>query len=195
MKTNTTSRALAAALLFPAALMAGEAEMTNTTIYSEPAPTQHQGWFLGGGADYMFDAGDVFYNGHLGYNFGNGSSLFLESGWLGEEETVFPFLQADVDIIPVTLNFKQEFMFNERFGFYAGAGAGAANVDVAAGLVNEDDWVLSAQAFAGVVYNVTPNFELYTGVRYLWMDDVDIAGANLGKFDGLGVGAGLRFNF
>ena len=179
-------------------LQAGEAEMTNTTVYPQgPSYTQHRGWYLGGGVDYMFDAEEPFYNGHLGYDFGNGSSLFLESGWLGEEEGpsfLFPFT-ADVDIVPVTLNYKYEHMFNDAFGLYAGIGAGASNVDVSAGVFSDDDWVLTAQAFAGLVYNVTPNFEIYAGARYVWLDDVSLFGANIDDLDDVGVGAGLRFNF
>lgn len=189
--------ASAGILSFPALLRAGEAEATTTTYQPGPAYTQHRGWYLGGGVDYLIDAEEPFYNGHLGYDFGNGSSLFVESGWLGDEEGpsfLFPFT-ADVDVVPVTLNYKYEYMFNEAFGLYIGAGAGASNVDVSAGPFSDDDWVFTAQAFAGVVFNVTPNFEIYAGARYLWLDDVSLFGANIDDLDDVGVGAGIRFNF
>jgi opacity protein-like surface antigen len=195
MKT-TTSLTLALALAAPSIATAGEAVMTNTTTTAAPMTyaTQHQGWFLGGGADYFFDAEEPYYNGHLGYDFGNGSSLFLEAGWIGEEEFVFP-INVDLDIVPITLNYKYEWMFNDRFGLYAGVGAGASNVDVSAGLFNDDDWTLTAQAFAGLVYNVSESFEIYAGARYLWIDDPDLFGANLDKLDDVGAGVGIRFNF
>lgn len=195
MKT-TTSLTLALALAAPSIATAGEAEMTNTTTTSAPMTytSQHQGWYLGGGADYLFDAEEPFYNGHLGYDFGNGSSLFLESGWIGEEEFVFP-VNVDLDIVPITLNYKYEWMFNDRFGLYAGVGAGASNVDVNVGFISDDDWTLTAQAFAGLVYNVSENFEIYGGARYLWIDDPDLFGANLDKLDDVGAGVGIRFNF
>jgi opacity protein-like surface antigen len=192
---------LAAALFLalPMGLQAGEAVSTNTTqSYQAPmAPTQHQGWYLGGGVDYMIDAEEPFYNIHLGYDFGNGSSLFLESGWLGEEEDpsfLFPFA-ADLDIVPITINYKYEWMFTDAFGLYVGAGLGASNIDISAGPVGDDDWVFTAQAFAGLVYNVTPNFEIYAGARYVWLDDVSVFGANFDDLDDIGVGAGIRFNF
>ncbi|MEK7949361.1 outer membrane protein [Luteolibacter soli] len=197
MKYNTL---LAAAALFaiPSGLKAGEAVSTNTQSYQAPmTTTQHQGWYLGAGVDYMFDAEEPFYNGHVGYDFGNGSSLFLESGWIGEEEDasfLFPF-SADVDIVPVTINYKYEWMFNDHFGVYAGLGLGAANVDVSAGLASGDDWSFMAQAFAGVVYNVTPNFEIYAGARYMWIDDVSLLGTSIDDLDDVGLGAGIRFNF
>jgi opacity protein-like surface antigen len=186
-------------LLSASSLWAGEVAATTThtqATYSPPF-TEHLGWFLGGGVDYMLDAEEAYYNGHVGYDFGNGSSLLLEAGWLGEDEDpsfLLPFA-ADVDIVPVTLNFKHEFMFTDKFGFYLGVGAGGANVDVSMGAFGGDEWVLTAQAFAGLVYNVTPNFEIYAGARYLWMDDVDFAGASLDDLDDVGLGAGIRFNF
>jgi hypothetical protein len=193
---NTIALTTALLLGVPSLLTAGEAEMTNTTMTTAPSTyaTQHMGWYLGGGVDYMIDSEEPFFNGHLGYDFGNGSSLFLESGWMGEEETIFP-VNIDIDIVPITLNYKYEYMFNERFGLYAGLGAGSSLVDISAGFVSDDDWVFTAQAFAGLVYNVSENFEIYSGVRYLWMDDVSLFGANIDDLDDFGVGAGIRFNF
>ena len=195
---NTIALLATMALAVPSLVRGGEAEMTNTSTYQAPTyTTQHQGWYLGGGVDYLIDAEEPFYTGHIGYDFGNGSSLFLESGWLGEEEEpsfLFPFT-ADVDVVPITLNYKYEYMFTDTFGLYAGVGGGASNVDVSAAFVSDDDWVLTAQAFAGLVWNVTPNFEVYAGARYLWLDDVDLFGANFDDLDDVGVGGGIRFNF
>ena len=191
---STTAFATILALGASPLLMAGEAETTQTTV-TQPSPVYSDGgWFLGGGADYMLDAEEVFYNGHLGYDFGNGSSLFLEAGWLGEEQSGFP-ANIDLDIVPITIDYKYEFAFTDSFGLYVGAGVGGANVDISAGFVSDDEWVLTAQAFAGLVFEVTPSFEIYTGVRYLWMDDVSLAGANVDSLDDFGVGAGIRFNF
>ena len=176
-------------------LMAGEAESTNTTMTSQPASSYSDGgWFAGVGADYMFDAEEVFFNGHFGYDFGSGSSLFLEAGWISNEDSGFP-AAVDVDIVPITIDYKYEFAFSDTFGLYVGAGVGGANVDVSAGFVSGDDWVLAAQAFAGLVFEVTPNFEIYTGLRYLWVDDADVLPANSNGFDDVGIGAGIRFNF
>ena len=66
---------------------------------------------------------------------------------------------------------------------------------VSAGFVSDDQWEFTAQAFAGVVYNVSPNFEIYAGARYMWLDDVSLFGANIDDLDDVGVGAGIRFNF
>lgn len=199
MKSTIALTIAAAAIALPGTLMAGEAVVTNTgttgtiteTAYGE---TPH--WFIGGGVDYFIDSEEPFYNGHLGYDFGNGSALFLESGWMGEEQTAFPLLvNIDIDIVPITFNYKYQYDFTDRFGFYIGGGLGASSVDVNAGLASDDEWVFTAQAFAGFVYNVSSNFEIYAGARYLWMDDVSLFGANLDDLDDVGVGGGIRFNF
>ncbi|MCW1883234.1 porin family protein [Luteolibacter flavescens] len=193
----TTLLASALALSITAA-HAGDAVATSPQTYSSPMTNpDHIGWYLGAGVDYLTDAEEAFYNGHVGYDFGNGSSLFLESGWIGQDESpsfFFPF-STDVDVVPVTLNYKYEYKFTEKFGFYVGAGAGASYVDVNAGPLSDDDWVLTLQGFAGVVYNVSETFEVYAGARYMWLDDVSLFGANVDDLDDVGVGAGIRFNF
>lgn len=198
MKTTTIALITALALGLPSALMAGDAVTTTTgttgTIAADYGTSPH--WFIGGGADYMIDSEEGFYNGHIGYDFGNGHAIFLESGWMGQEETAFPLLvNIDVDIVPITANYKYRYNFNESFGLYAGVGLGASSVDVNAGFASDDDWVFTAQAFAGLVYNVNPNFEIYAGARYMWMDDVSLFGANLDDLDDVGIGGGIRFNF
>ena len=97
MKANTLVTAVLA-LAGSSLLMAGEAESTNTTMTSQPASSYSDGgWFMGAGADYMFDAEEVFFNGHFGYDFGSGSSLFVEAGWISNEDSGFPAV-VDVDI-------------------------------------------------------------------------------------------------
>ena len=114
MKANTLVTAVLA-LAGSSLLMAGEAESTNTTMTSQPASSYSDGgWFMGAGADYMFDAEEVFFNGHFGYDFGSGSSLFLEAGWISNEDSGFP-AAVDVDIVPITIDYKYEFAFSDTF--------------------------------------------------------------------------------
>jgi opacity protein-like surface antigen len=199
MKTTTIALTAAFALGLPSALMAGDAVTTTTATtgtITETAYGETPHWFIGGGVDYWVDSEEPFYNGHVGYDFGNGSALFVESGWIGQEETAFPFLvNIDIDVVPITFNYKYQYNFTERFGLYAGLGLGASNVDVSAGFTSDDDWVFTAQAFAGLVYNVSSNFEIYAGARYIWLDDVSLFGANVDDLDDVGVGGGVRFNF
>ncbi|QJE94253.1 outer membrane protein [Luteolibacter luteus] len=198
---STIALSIAAAFALSGTLLAGDAVVTNTastgTITQSTSYGETPHWILGGGVDYLVDAEEAFYNGHFGYDFGNGSALYIESGWTGEEETtVFPVLaNIDVDIVPVTLNYKYQYNFTERLGFYVGGGLGASNVDVNVGALGDDEWVFTAQAFAGLVYNVSSSFEIYAGARYIWMDDVSLFGTNIDDLDDVGVGGGIRFNF
>jgi opacity protein-like surface antigen len=177
-----------------------------------PAPSyESYGWFLGGGGDYLLDAEEMFWNGHIGYNLSEDSSIFLEAGWLGEDDEftieylvggevpvqVSEDLDIDIDIVPVTLNYKYEWAMGDKLSWYIGAGLGAANIDVEVeGFGSDDEWTFMAQAFTGLVYEFTPAFEGYFGVRYMWLDEPDFGDdADLDNFDDFGVGAGLRFNF
>lgn len=153
-------------------------------------------WFLGGGADYMFDSEEVFWNGHIGYNLSEASALFIEAGWIGEDED-FGNTNISIDVVPVTLNYKYEWALGDQLSWYLGAGLGAANIDVdVEDFGSEDEWSFMAQAFTGLVYEFTPAFEAYLGVRYMWFDEPDFGGSgDLDDFDDWGVGLGLRFNF
>ncbi|MEO0018854.1 MAG: hypothetical protein RLZZ522_2137 [Verrucomicrobiota bacterium] len=45
------------------------------------------------------------------------------------------------------------------------------------------------------MYNVSPAFEVFGGVRWIYMDDTDIRGVNVELSDDVLFEAGLRFNF
>lgn len=157
-------------------------------------------WYLGGGGDYMFDSEEFYWNGHLGYNLSDASSLFLEAGWIGDDEDVSVGrvdINVDIDIVPVSLNYKYEWAIGDKLSWYLGVGAGAANIDVEVeDYGSDDEWTFMAQAFTGLVYEFTPAFEGYLGVRYMWFDEPDFGDdGDLDSFDDFGVGVGLRFNF
>ena len=192
-----------ASLALPAAAFAGEyvapaAPAPAPMAYDEPA------WFFGLGADYLLDSEEMFWNGHFGKNLGAGNSVFLESGWIGQDDSYFDTdlgstVSTELDVIPITLNYKYEMPLTERLGFYVGGGLGVSYLDVeASGLglsADDNDWSFTAQAFAGLVFELAPSFDLYTGFRYLWIDDTDLFGANIEDVDDYSVGAGIRFKF
>jgi len=207
---------LTAALLLPTSAFAGEPVSAKAPApYVEPEPACLTAWFLGAGADHLVDAEETYYNGHIGYDFGCGHALFLEVGFVNQSETLGfntvqppnsaqqPYLvavNADIDIIPVTINYKYEYSFTDRFGFYIGAGIGASYIDTSVtaggiGGISDDEWSFTAQAFAGLVYNVSESFEIYGGARYLWLDSPSVLGFNFDDLDDFGVGGGIRFNF
>lgn len=171
----------------------------DTTPAPAPAASYESCWFLGGGGDYLLDSEETYWNGHIGYNLSDASSLFLEVGWVGDDEDFsVGNIDFNVDIVPVTFNYQYEWALCDQLSWYLGVGAGAASIDVDAGdFWSDDQWSFMAQAFTGLVYEFTPSVEGYLGVRYMWFDEPDFneGGADLNDFDDFGVGAGLRFNF
>lgn len=108
----------------------------------------------------------------------------------------------DLNIIPITFNIKLERDLTDRLSAYMGAGVGAAYMDLDAdggkhgkpdgngtveaygpmngnGFSSDESWVFTAQLFAGLSYEVTSNFELYGGARWIYFDDPDFEGVKL----------------
>ncbi|GAA5480584.1 hypothetical protein Hhel01_04112 [Haloferula helveola] len=182
-------------------------------------------WFIGGSAGYLFDFEEPMYHAHLGIekscNDISSHALFLEVGWTEKDDTylsqpifVGDFrvrlgLTSDIEIVPVTLNYKYERMIANRLNFYIGAGVGIAFVDYDATLTaigspaapvstGDSDEVFAAQVFTGLVFDVTEHFEIYGGARWIHIDDGDIMYSPIGvqplEDDFLGE-LGIRFNF
>ncbi|GAA5497606.1 hypothetical protein Rhal01_03802 [Rubritalea halochordaticola] len=211
-----TILALPLALGLTAAAQAGEV-MTAKEVIPPPDPCRLQ-WFLGASGGYLTDAEEEMY--HL--QFGaekwcptHSHALYLEVGYtefdndydVEDRQQVFPapgLYDLDVEIIPVTLNYKYERSFSNNLGWYIGAGAGIAFVDMdLEGLSVDDsydDEVFYAQVFTGLTYNFSESFEIFGGVRYIFMDDPDLTGNsdvddNASIDEDLLVELGLRWNF
>ena len=227
MTRNTTPMmkpTLLTLLLSTAAALAGESakQPIPPPPASEPAPWN---WFAGASAGYLADYEEAMYHLHLGIDFPpRGAclhSLFVEIGWTSADDTylsppialgdtqVSLALDSEVEIVPLTLNYKFERRIGERFSGYLGVGAGIAFVDYeSTGVVlgaaappfssSGSDTVFAAQIFGGVVYQVSDAFELYGGVRWIHLDDADITTGPFGVAileDDLLVETGFRFNF
>lgn len=126
-------------------------------------------------------------------NYLNYAALFTQSGTAS----------YDLRIIPITANIKFEREVATNLGVYVGAGLGMANVDLDVSVGNnsfsDDDWVFVAQAFAGLVYNVTEAVEVYGGARYIYYSDADLSDKGVGGTLELGddflLELGARYNF
>ncbi len=173
-------------------------------------------WFAGASGGYLLDKESDMVHGHLGIDLPSrvadfDQALFLEVGWtecgddreyLSEGYSVVPPIAddgvgpyedvdsmaftTDLQIIPITLNWKLERPLASGLGFYMGAGAGIAIVDIdVSGTINgsDDDVVFFGQVFAGLLYNLTDDFEVYGGVRAIYMDEPDL------RVDGMDLGA------
>lgn len=150
----------------------------------------------------MFDElEELYWYGQVGSKLSAQSALFLELGWIGyEDDASFGgvSVSADLDIVPITLNYSYEFDFTDRLSMYLGGGLGTAYSELegtASGFgtgfsSSQDDWVFMFQGFSGLMYEFTPALEGFVGLRYMWFDDP------LGvELDDWGIGAGVRFNF
>lgn len=202
MKTRT--------LLFTLALSstAIPSAIAGTQAIYEPAPqpvAQNNvwEWFVGGSAGYLFEADEDIYTLQLGANSpwtvsGRNIALFVEAGWTENHDNTPPpgALGGDgnMDIVPITFNVKFEKLIASQLGAYFGGGLGTSYVDSnLSGPFGGDDWVLTAQVFAGLTYHVNDNFEIFGGGRWLYLDDPDFVGASLG--DDWMLEGGLRFKF
>ena len=203
---------LSLALALPA--FAGTSAKQEIAPAPAPEPSIWQ-WFAGASAGYLLDNEEAFYSAHVGVDTpwnvaGANVALFLEVGYTEPDQSIDFIRQTQFDveneIIPVTLNVKFEKAFTDKFGAYLGAGAGVAFVDTKVKAfgdsASDDDTVFTGQVFAGVVYNVTPSFEVFGGARWIYFDDADVFGAegealglgDLGGSDAL-LEAGIRYNF
>ena len=127
-------------------------------------------------------------------------SDFTESeGGVTEEPLITT--STDIEIIPITLNYKYECELSHKLNWYAGAGAGIALVDVdfeessSNGSISEsdDDTAFYGHIFAGLVYNVSDTIEVFGGARYIFMDDV-LGGESL-LDEEVHYELGARYNF
>lgn len=162
-----------------------------------------------------FDVDDIdldMYTLHFGRSFANTNgwdfAAYLEVAYLhGDTDlnaTLFDgedFVSAsatfDLDIIPVTINFKVE---RELFGpisAYLTGGVGYAWTKLDAENIDKvDDGGFYAQASAGLIWNINESFELYGGARWLHLEDLEFGDDfELGLDDSLAWEVGLRYNF
>lgn len=127
-------------------------------------------------------------------------------------ETGLASFDGEVEFIPVTFNYKLEGCFTDSFKWYVGLGAGASFVDADYSLAitgafptigrrfSDDDVVFTGQVFAGIVWEATDNFEIYSGLRYIYVDDPEFSDVFTGtalnvELEDYLAEAGFRFNF
>lgn len=191
---------------------AKSAKSPNKPIVTAPA-SDPWGWFVGGSGGYLVDNESGMITGHVGVDLpwtlaGMNQAVFLEVGWTecgdafdiarkgndqknrrtrkGFNANTSVAVDTDLQIIPITLNYKLEYEIASHLKLYAGAGAGIAVVDVDASGSgfngSDDDVVFFGQVFAGLLYELTDNLEIYGGVRGLYMDEphLNVSGVSLG---------------
>ena len=89
----------------------------------------------------------------------------------------------DLDIVPITLNVKLERALTDNLNAYFGLGMGAADLGLdvnfggLVGSASDRAWVFTGQVFGGLGYNVTPNWEIYGGARWIYYPDAKFSGS------------------
>lgn len=216
-------KALIALMLVAGTAMAG----TSPKEPIAPPPMQEPSlwkWFIGGSAGYLIDWEEEMYHAQLGvdmpYDWGGFKpSLYLEVGF-AETDASLPIIDttiptavvnttlfSDFRFVPLTINLKLERELAQNLHFYAGVGLGVAFTEFEAYApflagpplqVSEDETVFYAQIFAGLGYDVTEHFEIFTGARWIYLDEPDSLGAAAGVAafeDDVLVEGGVRFTF
>lgn len=139
-----------------------------------------------GGPELAFATGFSI-PGALGYSFGNGLSVELESGYLGVDSAelhVNGFGNLDLDgefrQVPIFANVLYTVDVTDAVGLYVGGGAGVVWSDAEIDGVNGfgfddvdlgDQWNFAAQAKAGVSFRITDAASLNVGYRFFYGKD------------------------
>ena len=124
-----------------------------------------------------------------------GIATNLTSGAAFGNELVLFSETLDIDIVPVTINFKAEHNIYGPIGGYLSGGVGYAWTNVSGSDFDETDGGFYAQAAAGLVWNVTESFDIYGGARWVYLDSLDFGDTGFELEDTLGWEVGARFNF
>lgn len=156
---------------------------------------------------YLIDNQDAYYSARLGYELNARDAIShqaeIELGYTKHSEPSsfgFRIGNAGTKIKPLTLNYRLAITRTEKFGYYLGAGAGMAWVDLGfpgSGLprISASDEVLALQCFGGVTYKPTPAASLHLGLKYLWLGDFKDHGVSAAVGDDLAVTGGVSFRF
>lgn len=162
---------------------------------------------VGAEIGYLLDNQDAYYSGRIGWDFKSGPELShqleLEVGYTQHSETASLLgspVTAKSKITPFMVNYRAETTRASKLGYYFGAGLGLARTSFSmpgSGLPSVSDSAsgFAAQAFTGVSYQPSAATTLHLGVKYLWVDDVDLFGSNVEVGDDVVLTVGVSFKF
>ena len=179
------------------------------TTTTAPAPSAGLWqWFVGGSAGYVTDIDAAMYNLQVGAEYKNPGAqgthaIYLEVGFTQDDASYMysppppPFTggrtenaSIDLNIIPITLNYKYEAPITGHLNYYVGLGLGIAILDSSydwswnqggvaapynqgAGSDDQTQVRFYGDVFAGLSYTMSDSFRVFAGVRYIFMDNVD----------------------
>lgn len=152
----------------------------------------------GAEAGYLLDSEEAYLSGRVGLELrANGPfshQLEIEVGYTDKKE-----FGVKADLLPVTLNYRLVVSGPQRVGWYLGGGAGFARTRMdgvsIGGPIKLRDESFAAQGFAGLTYQAGPSTTLSLGAKYIWIDDVTLAGTRFSVEDDVGLTGGITFRF
>lgn len=152
------------------------------------------------GADvgYLIDSDETYFSGRFGWQFKANETFSHE---LGAEVGYTRATEAGgkASLMPVTANYRLASVISGNVGYYFGAGAGFARVRAdgvsTSGPVTLRDTSFAAQGFAGLIWQATPAVAFTAGAKYIWIDDVRLAGTSVEIGDDIAFSLGLQVKF
>ncbi len=147
---------------------------------------------------YLIDADETYTTGRLGWEFKANETFSHE---LGAEIGYTRAREAGgkATLLPVTANYRLNSVISGRLGYYFGVGAGFARVraDGAStnGPVSLRDTSFAAQGFTGLTWHASDTVAFTAGAKYLWVDDVRLAGTSVEVGDDIAFSLGLQVKF
>ena len=197
---------------FGLAITAQAGEEASSKHVIAPAPSCLWSWFAGGSVGKIDgdDWDEDIYTLHIGKERkcageSHSHAVYLEIGLTDDDLEYEMFesvsqsftLSYDIEIIPITLNYKYEDVLINNINYYIGAGAGLAIVDIDLSVGNsstsENDTVFYGNIFAGLIYNASETCEIYGGARLIIMND--FKGLDSPLDDEIHYELGARYNF
>lgn len=147
---------------------------------------------------YLIDADETYTTGRVGWEFKANETfahqLGLEIGYARATEA-----GGKATLLPVTANYRLESTVSGNLQYYFGVGAGVARLRAdgvsTGGPVTLRDTSFAAQGFTGLNWNFSPRAAFTLGARYIWVDDVNLAGTTVEVGDDIALSAGFSFRF
>jgi len=145
------------------------------------------------GAEFAMDDGFNF-GGAIGKSLNDRIDVEFEAYY---SETGYTGFDDELSGLALMFNGFYNIPISQRLTAYVGGGLGALQVEYRPdGAADDADWVLGAQAIAGVRYSVTECVELFTEFRCLaGTSDALLYGTDDVEFRTNDLTAGLRFRF
>jgi opacity protein-like surface antigen len=152
------------------------------------------------GADvgYLIDADETYSTARLGWQFKANETyaheLGVEVGYTRATEA-----GGKATLLPVTANYRLSSTISGRLGYYFGVGAGFARVRADGvsinGPVSLRDTSFAAQGFTGLTWQASDAVAFTAGAKYIWIDDVRLAGTSVEIGDDIAFSAGISIKF